>query len=63
MYRDSLLDELGRVERQLVEQEALLGALKRRNEDIGKANAELETIEDHRRREQEPQRLLALLHP
>jgi hypothetical protein len=69
MYRDSLLDELGRVERdvvegerQLAEQEMLLVALKRQNEDTGKASALLETMrENQRRREQERQRLLALL--
>jgi len=71
MYRDSLLDDLGRVERdvvegerQLAEQEALLVALKRQNEDTGKASALLETMrETQRSREQERQRLLALLQP
>jgi len=71
MYRDSLLDDLGRVERdvvegerQLAEQEALLVALKRQNEDTGKASALLETMrENQRSREQERQRLLALLQP
>jgi len=71
MYRDSLLDDLGRVERdvvegerQLAEQEALLVALRRQNEDTGKASALLETMrENQRSREQERQRLLALLQP
>jgi hypothetical protein len=71
MYRDSLLDELRRVEHdvvegehQLAEQEALLVSLKRQNEDISKPSALLETMRDNQRgREQERQRLLSLLHP
>jgi hypothetical protein len=71
MHRDSLLDELRRVEREVVEgereladQEARLVALKRQNQDIGGAQAELELLrESQRRREQDRQRLLALLQP
>jgi hypothetical protein len=71
MYGDSLLDELRRVEhdvvegeRQLAEQEALLVSLKRQNEDIRKPSALLEAMRDNQRgREKERQRLLSLLHP
>jgi hypothetical protein len=71
MHRDSLLDELRRVERevvegerQLAEQEARLVALKRQNQDMDEARAELEMLrESQRRREQDRQRLLSLLQP
>ena len=71
MRRDVLLDELSRVERdvvegerQLAEQEARVVALKRENGGVLKAQAELERMrDDHRRRGQDRQRLLALLHP
>ena len=71
MYRDSLLDELRRVERevvegerQLAEQEALLVAWKRQDRDVSEARAVLELLlESQRRREQDRQRLLWLLQP
>jgi hypothetical protein len=71
MYKDSILDELGRVERdvveaerQLAEQEALLVALERQNEDTSKARAVLDMMrEAQQRRQAERQRLLSLLQP
>ena len=51
-------------ERQLAQQEALLIALKRQNQDLSKARAVLEMMrENQRRRDQERQRLLSLLQP
>ena len=71
MYKDALLDELGRVERdvvegerQLADQEALVVALKRQNEDTSEARAVLHMMrEAQQRRDQERQRLLSLLQP
>jgi anthranilate phosphoribosyltransferase len=71
MYRHSLLDELRRIEhdvvegeRQAAELEAQLVALKRKNGDLSEIRAALETIRQHQqRREQDRQRLLSLLHP
>jgi len=69
MYRDSISNELRQVElavvngeRQLAEQERLLISLKRQNQDLGRAQAELESLrENQRRNEQDRQRLLSLL--
>jgi hypothetical protein len=71
MYRDALLAELRQVgrdvvegERQLAEQEALLVALERKNEDVRKLKAELEQMRaDHRLRQQDRERLLSRLQP
>ena len=71
MHRDALLNELRQIgrdvvesERQLAEQEALLFALERKNEDVRKLNAELEQMREHQRlREQDHQRLLSLMQP
>jgi hypothetical protein len=71
MYKDAILDELGRLEREVVEgeqqlasQEALVVALKRQNGDTSEASAVLQMMrEAQQRREMERQRLLALLHP
>ena len=68
---EALYDELRRIEadvvrgeRQLAEQEALLAALRRQNEDTGKACEVLEMMcTQQRAREQERQRLMSLLHP
>ena len=55
--------EVVRGERQLAEQEALLVALQRQNEDTSKVREELERMrEQQRTREHERQRLLSLLH-
>jgi hypothetical protein len=69
MYRDSLLNELRRVElaaingeRQLAEQERLLVSLKKQHQDISQAQETLEVMrENQRRNEQDRQRLLSLL--
>ena len=69
MYRDSLLDELRRVElavvegeRQLAEQEALLVSLKKGNGDLSQAQAVLEMMRENQQlREQDRRRLLSLL--
>ena len=71
MYKDAILDELGRLEREVVEieqqladQEALVVTLKRQNGDTSEASAVLHMMrEAQQRREMERQRLLALLHP
>jgi hypothetical protein len=72
MYKVAILDELGRLEREVVEgerqladQEALVVALKRQNNgDTSEASAVLHMMrEAQQRREMERQRLLALLHP
>jgi hypothetical protein len=71
MNRDILLDEVRRIEcevvegeRQLAEQEALLIALERENKDVSKVEAALaQTREDQRLREQDRQRLLSRLQP
>lgn len=70
MHRDALLDELSRVERDVVEgerrlaeQEALLVVLKKENGDLSEAQAVLDCMrESQRRREQDRHRLLSLLH-
>ena len=69
MNRDTLLDELARVEReavegerQLAEQEARLVALTQQNLETGKVRAALDLMREHqRRRDQDRQRLLSLL--
>ena len=71
MDRDTLLDELRKVqhevvagERKLAEQESLLIALKGQNEDTTNALAVLEQMrESQRRRDEDRQRLLSLLQP
>ena len=71
MHREVILEELGRVERdvvegerQLAEQEALLVALKGQNLDLTEARALLEMMrENQQRRDQDRQRLLSLLQP
>jgi len=71
MDRDTLLDELRKVqhevvagERKLAEQESLLVALKGQNEDTTNALAVLEQMrESQRRRDEDRQRLLSLLQP
>jgi hypothetical protein len=71
MYKDAILEELARVERdvveaerQLAEQEALLVALERQNEDTSEAMTVLDTMrEAQQRRQAERQRLLSLLQP
>jgi hypothetical protein len=71
MINEPLLDELRQLERDVVdcerrlaEQEALVVLLKRQNEDISKAQAELERMRDDQRcRQQDRQRLLSLLQP
>ena len=68
---EAVYDELRRIEgevvqgeRQLAEQEALLVALQRQNEDTRKVREELEEMRSQQRtREHERQRLLSLLHP
>ena len=69
MFKDAIADELRRLEydvvqaeRQLAAQEALVLELKRTHQDAGGAGDELEVMRDQqRRRQQERQRLLALL--
>ena len=71
MHRDALQDELRRLEldvvegeRQLAEQEARTVTLKRQGEDVSNAESVLEMMRlSQRRREQDRQRLLSLLHP
>ncbi len=71
MYRDSLMDELRRIElavvegeRQLAEQEALLVDLKKQNRDLSQAGLALKTMrETQQRHEHDRQRLLSLLQP
>jgi len=71
MYKDSLFDELRRVdcevaegERELAEQEARVAELKRGGQDASTAQALLEAMREKQRfRDQERQRLLALVHP
>jgi hypothetical protein len=71
MYKDAILEELERVERdvveaerQLAEQEALLVALERQNEDTSKVRTVLDLVrEAQQRRQAERQRLLSLLQP
>jgi len=67
----AVYDELRRIEggviegeRRLAEQEALLVALQRQNEDTGKVREELERMRAQQRlREHERQRLKSLIHP
>jgi hypothetical protein len=71
MHRDALQDELRRLEldvvegeHQLAEHEALVVARKRQGEDVSEAESVLEMMrQSQRRREQDRQRLLSLLHP
>lgn len=69
--RDSLMDELRRIElavvegeRQLAEQEALLVNLEKQDGDVSQAELTLEMMrETQRRYEHDRQRLLSLLQP
>ena len=71
MYKDSIMDELRQIERDVVEgekrlaeQEALLIELKRSNESTIKAQAQFEMMRKAQlNREQRRQCLLSLLHP
>ena len=71
MYKDAIMDELRQIEldmvegeRRLAELEARLGELKRLNADTTKVRAELDVMRKNQLdREQNRQRLLALLHP
>ena len=71
VYRDSLMDELRRIElavvegeRQLAEQEALLVSLKKQDGDVSQAELTLEVMrETQQRNEHDRQRLLSLLQP
>lgn len=71
MYKDSIYDELRRVEsdvvegeRRLAEQEALIVELKRQGLNTDKAEQELEMLRQNQRRcDQDRQRLLSLLQP
>ncbi|MCP1757009.1 hypothetical protein [Bradyrhizobium elkanii] len=71
MYKDSIMDELRQIERDVVEgekrlaeQEALLIELKRSNESTIKAQAQFEMMRKAQLdREQRQQCLLSLLHP
>lgn len=71
MHRDTFLDELRRIEREvaegerlLAEQEEFLVTLKKDGQDISGATAELEaTRASQRLRQQDRQRLLSLLQP
>jgi DNA-binding MurR/RpiR family transcriptional regulator len=69
MNRDALLDELSRIEREVVEGERMLAehearliALTKQNQDTSKAEAALYLMrEDQKRRDQDRHRLLSLL--
>lgn len=71
VYRDSLMDELRRIElavvegeRQLAEQEALLVSLKKQDGDVSQAELTLEVMrETQQRNEHDRQRWLSLLQP
>jgi hypothetical protein len=71
MNRDPLLDELRRLEQEVVEaegrladHEALLIQMRRRREDISAAEAKLKMMrEQQRERQQDRLRLLSLLQP
>jgi len=71
VYRDSLMDELRRIElavvegeRQLAEKEALLVSLKKQDGDVSLAELTLEVMrETQQRNERDRQRLLSLLQP
>lgn len=71
MDRTSIYDELGRVERDVVEgerrlaeQERLIIEMKREGQNTANAELELETLrESQRLRDQDRQRLLSLLQP
>ena len=68
---EAIYDDLRRIEgevvqgeRQLAEQEGLLVALQRQNEDTSEVLEELEMMRTHQReREQQRQHLLSLLRP
>jgi hypothetical protein len=69
MMKDTLLDELRRIEsevvegeRQLAEQEAMLLELRRGKQDMANAEAVLQLMREHQQqRDQARQRLLSLL--
>jgi hypothetical protein len=71
MHRETIMEVLSRLEREVVEaeeqlakQEALVVDLKRQNQDLTKARAVLEVMrENQRHRHQDRQRLLSLLQP
>ncbi|SDF31185.1 hypothetical protein SAMN05216337_10517 [Bradyrhizobium brasilense] len=71
MYRESIIDQLREIERQVVEGErqlaeceARLAELKRQKQDIAGTQRELKMLRNnHSQFEQERQRLLFLLHP
>ena len=71
IYRDSLQDELRRIElaavngeRKLAEQDAPIVSLKKQNLDVSKAEAELKMMRENQRlHEQDRQRLLYQLRP
>lgn len=70
-YRDSLMDELRRIERavvegerQLAEHEALLANLKKQDADVSRTELALEMMREiQQRHEHDRQRLLSLLQP
>ena len=71
MDRSSIYDELGRVERDVVQGERRLAELerqivdlKREGRDTTRADLELDTLRDNQRqRDQDRQRLLSMLQP
>ena len=71
MHRDSLFDELRRIEYEVVEGERLLAAqeaqlisLKKNNEDLSEALAVLEAMREAQQcRQQDRRRLLQMLQP
>ena len=71
MHRDAIMDELRRIEldvvegeRRLAELEALLTEMKQRNEDTTRVQADLDVLSKNQLdRDRDRQRLLALLHP
>jgi hypothetical protein len=71
MHRETIMEVLSRLEREVVEaeeqlakQEALVVDLQRQNQDLTKARAVLEVMrENQRHRDQDRQRLLSLLQP
>lgn len=70
-YRNSLMDELRRIElavvegeRQLAEHEALLATLKKQDADVSQTELALEMMREiQQRNEHDRQRLLSLLQP
>jgi hypothetical protein len=71
MHRETIMEMLSRLEREVVEaeeqmakQEVLIVDLKRQNQDLTKARAVVKVMrENQRRRDQDRQRLLSLLQP